>query len=247
MGELPPIIKLDATDSTNLYLKRLLRFKELEDFTTIVTKNQVKGRGQRGTTWHSEAGKNLTFSVLKNFKSLPAAHQFNLNICVSLALYDVLNALNIPRITVKWPNDIMSGISKICGVLIENTVKEGSIKQSVIGIGLNVNQTAFAHLNRVASLRLLTGQDFDLEELLYKILKRLRFHLSEMEEKTVEQLLPSYEQLLFRKDIASTFKNVEGQIFMGIIRGVSATGKLVLEPENGIVKEFGLKEVSLLY
>ena len=68
-----------------------------------------------------------------------------------------------------------------------------------------------------------------------------------MEEKTVEQLLPSYEQLLFRKDIASTFKNVEWQIFMGIIRGVSATGKLVLEPENGIVKEFGLKEVSLLY
>lgn len=224
-----------------------MQSKTLNDFTVVVVKNQLKGRGQMGTTWQSEAGKNLTFSTLKNFESFKVIHQFNLNICISLAICDVLRELSIPNLQVKWPNDIMSGSSKICGILIENVLKGQLVQNSIIGIGLNVNQTYYENLEKVASLKSLTGRYFDLDELLYKLLERLKLYLIGIEGKSVSQLLPSYLELLFRKDKPSTFKNMEGQLFLGFIRGISPDGKLVLELEDNIFKEFGLKEVSLLY
>ena len=247
MGEHSQIIKLDATDSTNFFLKELLRSKTLADGTVVVTKNQTKGRGQIGSAWQSEAGKNLTFSVLKNFDALYVQHQFVLNIVASLAIYDVLNQLNIPNLKVKWPNDIMSGSSKICGILIENILKGQFIQQSIIGIGLNVNQTGFQNLANASSLKEITGKSFDLDELLHKILERMKQQFTGIEGKTVTQLSPSYEKALFRKDKPSTFKDENGNIFMGFIRKISSSGKLVLELEDNVFKEYGLKEVSLLY
>ena len=247
MGELSQIIKLDATDSTNLYLKGLLQSAEVRDYTIVVAKNQLKGRGQMGASWQSEPGKNLTFSVLKKFDALQSIHQFNMNIGVSLAVHNVLSGLGIPDLRVKWPNDIMSGSSKICGILIENILKGRLIQSSVVGIGLNVNQTSFENLDKVASLKSITGRFFDLDELLGKLIGELQLCLNDLEAKTVAQLLPSYEKLLFRKDKPSTFKDGEDQVFMGFIRHVSPSGKLVVELEDKILKEFDLKEVSLLY
>jgi len=94
---------------------------------------------------------------------------------------------------------------------------------------------------------LLTGNFFDLDELLQRILGRLQHHLKHLEGKTVSQLLPSYEKMLFRKDKPSTFTNTQGEMFMGFIRKVTPTGKLVLELEDQIFKEYDLKEISLLY
>ena len=247
MGELPQIIKLDATDSTNLYLKDLLRSKNALENTVVIAKNQLKGRGQMGSSWQTEGGKNLTFSILKNFDALQAAHQFNLNICVSLAICDVLHQLSIPNVSVKWPNDIMSGSYKICGILIENIMKGQLVQHSIIGIGLNVNQTSFENLDKAGSLTSITGRLYDLDELLDKILSRMSHYFLGVEEKTVTQLLPSYERLLFRKDKPSTFTDANGEMFMGFIRKISSSGKLVLELEDQIFKEFDLKEVSLLY
>ncbi len=224
-----------------------MQSKTLNDFTVVVAKSQLKGRGQMGTTWQSEEGKNLTFSILKKFNSFKVVHQFNMNICISLAICDALRELSVPNLKVKWPNDIMSGSSKICGILIENVLKGQLVHNSIIGIGLNVNQTYYENLEKVASLKSLTGKFFDLDELLNKILERLKFYLIEIEGKSVSQLLPSYLKLLFRKDKPSTFKNKEGQLFTGFIRGISPEGKLVLELEDNIFKEYGLKEVSLLY
>ncbi|MGW9685593.1 biotin--[acetyl-CoA-carboxylase] ligase [Flagellimonas sp. 2504JD1-5] len=247
MGELSQIIKLDATDSTNLYLKGLLRTGTLPNYTAVVAKSQLKGRGQMGAAWQSESGKNLTFSVLKNFDAMQTTHQFNLNIVVSLAVHDVLKAMEIPDLKVKWPNDIMSGGHKICGILIENILKGKQIQSSIIGIGLNVNQTSWENLEKVASLKSQTGRFFDLDELLSKLLTRLKFYLDDIETKTTLQLLPSYDKLLFRKDKPSTFKDGNDQVFMGFIRHVSPEGKLVVELEDNILKEFDLKAVSLLY
>lgn len=247
MGELSRIIKLDATDSTNQYLKDLLQTKNAVDSTVVVAKKQLKGRGQMGAVWESENGKNLTFSVLKSFDLLHVEHQFNLNLMVSLAVCDVLNQFSLPDVRVKWPNDILSGSSKICGILIENILKGQLVQHSIIGIGLNVNQTSFDNLGNAASLKMISGRTFDLDELLQMILERIRIRFLNIQEKTVNQLLPEYEQYLFRKDKPSTFKDAEGAMFMGFIRGVSDTGKLVLELEDRVFKEFGLKEVSLLY
>lgn len=247
MGELSRIIKLDATDSTNQYLKDLLQTKNAVDSTVVVAKKQLRGRGQMGAVWESEDGKNLTFSVLKSFDLLHVEHQFNLNLMVSLAVCDVLNQFSLPDVRVKWPNDILSGSSKICGILIENILKGQLVQHSIIGIGLNVNQTSFDNLGNAASLKMISGRTFDLDELLQMILERIRIRFLNIQEKTVNQLLPEYEQYLFRKDKPSTFKDAEGAMFMGFIRGVSDTGKLVLELEDRVFKEFGLKEVSLLY
>ncbi|AEM71156.1 biotin/acetyl-CoA-carboxylase ligase [Allomuricauda ruestringensis DSM 13258] len=247
MGQHFQILKLDATDSTNLYLKDLLRSENPSDYTVVVTDKQLKGRGQMGAVWQSCGGKNLTFSVLKKFDSLSVQHQFVLNIAISLAVFDAVTELSVPNVKVKWPNDIMSGSMKICGILIENILKGAKVGHSIIGIGLNVNQTDFEGLDKASSLKSTTGRNFDLEELLHIILERIGFHLEKIETKTVSQLLPAYEKVLFRKDKPSTFANAQGKMFIGYIRRVSPSGKLVLELEDRVFKAFDLKEVSLLY
>jgi BirA family biotin operon repressor/biotin-[acetyl-CoA-carboxylase] ligase len=247
LGEQTRIIKLDATDSTNSFLKGLLLSSPLDDYTTVVTQKQLQGRGQMGTVWQSEEGKNLTFSALKRFDALSVDQQFTLNIGVSMAVLEVMKELTIPDVKVKWPNDIMSGSFKICGILIENILKGSLIGHAVIGIGLNVNQTDFGELDKASSLKMIAGHTFDLDELLNRILDRLRFHLDHIEEKTVTQLLPAYEKLLFRKDKPSTFTDENGERFMGFVRRVSPAGKLILELEDQIFREFDLKEVTLLY
>lgn len=247
MGEHPRIIKLDATDSTNVYLKELVQSVSFADYTVVVTKRQLKGRGQMGSVWQSEEGKNLTFSILKNFGTLRTEQTFMLNIGSSLAICDVLQSLSIPNVKVKWPNDIMSGSSKICGILIENVLKGQLVQYSIIGIGLNVNQTDFGNLDKAASLKSITGNFYDLDELLQRILDRLPLYLDRIGQKNMGQLLTAYEKLLFRKDKPSTFTDVNGDMFMGFIRGVSPEGKLVLELEDQVFKEFDLKEVTLLY
>ncbi|TAI46748.1 biotin--[acetyl-CoA-carboxylase] ligase [Flagellimonas allohymeniacidonis] len=247
MGELTEIIKLDATDSTNLYLKDLLLSQELLDYTTVVTKNQRKGRGQLGTIWETEEGKNLTFSVLKNLGSCKVSEQFKLNICVSLAVYDALNQYEVPNIKIKWPNDIMSGSFKICGILIENLLKGQFIKNVIIGIGLNVNQTQFGTLTKASSLSGVMGRQFDLNELLASLRSNLKLRLDAINQKTFQQLQTEYEQLLFRKDKPSTFKNQQEELFMGIIRGISEEGKLIVELEDDSVQKYDLKEVTLQY
>ena len=247
MGEHTRIIKLDATDSTNVYLKELSQATRLADYTVVVAKKQLKGRGQMGSVWQSEEGKNLTFSILKCFDSLQVEQQFLLNIGVSIAVCDALGELAISDLTVKWPNDIMSGSFKIGGILIENMLKGHLVQHSIIGIGLNVNQIDFGDLAKASSLKSITGQFYDLDELLHNILGKLHLHLDQIEEKTMAQLLPMYEKHLFRKDKPSTFTNADGELFMGFIRGVSSTGKLVLELEDHIFREYDLKEVTLLY
>ncbi|MBU2994976.1 biotin--[acetyl-CoA-carboxylase] ligase [Cellulophaga baltica] len=241
------IIKLSAIDSTNSYLKSMMLERKLTDFTVVVAENQIQGRGQMGTTWVSEEGKNLTFSTLKKITNFNIEDQFLLNICVSLAVYDTLNSMQIPDLKVKWPNDILSGNNKICGVLIENILSGKKIQSSIIGIGLNVNQLSFNNLPYVSSLKLLTGKQFDLDEVLLNLVKNLKKSFLKLSENKVEELKELYLKTLFRKDKPSTFKSENEQMFTGIIRGISKEGKLLVEIEDEIIIEFGLKEVKLLY
>ncbi len=241
------IVKLDATDSTNQYLKELLLSEEVEDFTVVTAKKQLQGRGQMGAKWESESGKNLTISVLKKNKQFPISNQFLLNICVSLAVLDTLKGLSVPDLTVKWPNDILSGTSKICGILIENMIIGSQIQTSIIGVGLNVNQQAFDTLSNASSLKLLLGRTLNLEEVLHEILNNLKTNFQRLEEGHNNELWHRYESKLFRKDKPSTFKDAHGNSFMGFIRKISPQGKLVVELEDAVLKEFDLKEIKLQY
>ncbi|PCJ92687.1 MAG: biotin--[acetyl-CoA-carboxylase] ligase [Flavobacteriaceae bacterium] len=241
------IIKLNATDSTSTYLKNLLCDNILDDLTVVAAKKQLRGRGQMGTTWASEEGKNLTFSFLKRLNKLVVKEQFILNIIISLAIHDTLKGLNVPDLRIKWPNDILSGNAKICGILIENMLSGTNIQSSVVGIGLNVNQLKFGGLPNVSSLKLILGQNIDLDEMLVSIMEKIENRFEVSEGKTIEQLRTEYENLLFRKDKPSTFINEKDEMFMGFIRGISLQGKLLVTLEDDILGEFDLKELKLLY
>jgi BirA family biotin operon repressor/biotin-[acetyl-CoA-carboxylase] ligase len=223
-----------------------MQSETVEDFTVVMANHQKYGRGQMGSKWTSEPGKNLIMSVLKLFDDFRAKDQFSLVVCVSLAVVDALKGFEIPNLSIKWPNDIMSGNLKIGGILIENSVKGPKIQSAVIGIGLNVNQTEFVDLPNASSMKLCSGRDFEVSEVLEAVLENLKQGF-----KTYEKYGPSaqwnlYEEHLFGKGLENTFLIDGDQRLLGKIKGVSAEGKLQITLANGALGTFGLKEIRLL-
>ena len=240
------IIKLNATDSTNTYLKTLSFENTIADDTVVYAENQRQGKGQQGAVWVTEPGKNLTFSILKNFKTLQVANKVWVNCLVSLAIAEVLEGMAVPHIKVKWPNDIMSGNQKICGILIENVLQGQQLKKAIIGIGLNVNQTAFPNLPHASSLKLLLGETIPLMPLLLSLSKRISENLGDLDTYSWGQLQHSYEKKLYRKDVPSVFEDALGNRFMGMIRTINTNGDLQVDLEEGTRQSYALKEIKLL-
>ncbi|MCI9845639.1 biotin--[acetyl-CoA-carboxylase] ligase [Flavobacterium pectinovorum] len=240
------LIKLDAIDSTNDFLKALSSQDELDNFTVITAENQTKGKGQMGAKWESESGKNLIMSVLVKDFLYDNEQVFNMSIIVSLAVIETLKALNIPDLSVKWPNDIMSYNKKIGGILIENTIKSDGRIVSVVGLGLNVNQTNFQYLPHASSLKVVCNVEFDKNSLLFLIVEKIKRNI-ELWETNSTAFWKEYFNTLFRKGVPMPFKNLENQNFMGIIQGVSSIGKLQILLENDSVSEFDIKEIQMLY
>lgn len=241
------IIKLNATNSTNDYLKDLMRKQFVDNFTVVVTNNQEKGRGQREAEWVSEAGKNLTFSVLVRDLIVSPFELFSLNVAVAISVFETLNALTRKKISVKWPNDIMADNKKIAGILIENAIQQGGEIYSVIGIGLNVNQVNFNDLKNVTSLKMVDKVDFNLDKVLHVLLENLQKNIALVRTKTSNLLWEKYLSNLFKKEIPTTFEDENQQKFMGIIKGVSSIGQLQVLLEDDSIKNYGVKEIKMLY
>lgn len=241
------IIKLNAIASTNSYLKQESAENYLEDFTVVVAKTQSEGRGQMGAIWTAESGKNLTFSVFKRNESVATGHQFYISIVTTLGILKTLQSLQIGQLNVKWPNDILSEHKKICGVLIENVIKNNSLVGSIIGIGLNVNQTKFTNLPHASSLHNISGRIFNLDELLISIVNNMKFYFKQLNERPIYTLKRAYESVLFRRNKPSTFRDSKGKLFSGFIKGVDDFGNLIVCYENKVTKTYGLKEIELLY
>lgn len=239
------IIKLDAIDSTNTFLKELAQNSSLENYTIVTTKEQKKGRGQMGTQWVSESNKNLLCSVYVAFDKLPIADKVLINYAVSLAVIYTLEKYKLPRLAIKWPNDILSSNQKVCGVLVENVMQGMEIKSAIIGIGINVNQEVFpSHLKNVTSIKNQVKQDIDLDELLYKFVDELKRQIAFITDMSAGILKKNYLKLLYKKNIPTMFRNSSDVLFMGKIVGVSLQGKLQIEFEDESIQEFGIKEVS---
>ena len=134
---------------------------------------QKKGKGQRGQVWTSQAGKNLMFSLYMPNFTLPTREVFSINKIVSVCLLHWLSSFQIPNTCVKWPNDILSGDSKLAGILIESNVLQSTANSIIIGVGLNVNQVEFQNLPNAASMQLLTGKNYDIDTLLLSLTTRL--------------------------------------------------------------------------
>lgn len=244
------LIKLDAIDSTNDFLKSLASQDELDNFTVITAETQTNGKGQMGAKWLSESGKNLIMSALVKDFLFDNEQVFNLSIIVSLSVIDVLKSLDISDLSIKWPNDIMSYNKKIGGILIENTLKSDGRIVSVVGLGLNVNQTNYEELPNASSLAVIAGHSFDKDALPELIVKKMKEKI-ELWESNSTIFWSDYFNSLFRKGIPMPFKSLNtnnaGQNFMGIIQGVSTVGKLQVLLEDDSVSEFDIKEIQMLY
>ncbi|MGB1308043.1 MAG: biotin--[acetyl-CoA-carboxylase] ligase [Oceanihabitans sp.] len=241
------IIKLNATNSTNTYLRELSLKDSLVDYTVVQSDFQTNGRGQMGTSWSSNPEENLMFSVFKDVSFVNFEQHFFISMTVAIAIVKTLESFGIPKLKIKWPNDILSENKKICGVLIENSVKNNRFKNSIIGIGINVNQKAFDNLPQATSLFNIAGKPFNRDEVLVKCMENIKKYFQILEANNVAEIQKNYALYLFKKNKPATFKDATGFIFTGIIQSVSNSGKLQILVEDAEIKAFDLKEVSLMY
>ncbi len=242
------LIKVDATESTNSLLKELVRDKTIHKITCVWTQHQTKGKGQMGNTWLAKSGLNLTFSIYTPISDDLAKHAIAINLISALSVFNALKQFSLPLLHIKWPNDIMSANKKIGGILIENIYKNGACSGSIIGIGLNVNQDDFENLPQASSLKKITSNTFNLEQILNSILMKFETSLKDYTSIHFNLLKKQFEAALFRKGKASTFiKNNQNTSFTGIIQGISNCGKLIVLEEDNLVNQYNLKEIRLLF
>lgn len=230
----------DELESTNSEL--LWHIQCYDNLTVIAARNQTRGRGQRGNTWLTEPGANLTFSILLKPEALDAKDYMSITFLAAAAVRDFLVDEGIAA-QVKWPNDIYVGKRKICGMLIENGLEGSRIAHSVIGIGLNLNQVCFHEsLLNPTSMKIQTGREFEPEKTLEKLLTYFDVHALAH----VEELRRNYLHGLFQKDIPCRYRDVaSGEEFTGIIRDVQSDGRLVMETA-GETRLFSFKELSYI-
>jgi BirA family biotin operon repressor/biotin-[acetyl-CoA-carboxylase] ligase len=240
------LIKLDAIDSTNEFLKGLSMKQELTNFTVVSAEKQTKGKGQMGSLWESEEGKNLIVSVFIKNSLLNVNEIYNLNIAIALSVVTALEVYNIPELSIKWPNDIMSYNFKIGGILIENSLKSDGSISSVVGLGLNINQLHFNNLPNASSLAVICEAEFDKQEVLLGIIDDIKTNINLVQQQP-ETLWLKYIDRLFKKGVPMPFKDASNTNFMGIIQGVSAIGKLRVLLEDDSIAEYSVKEIKMLY
>ena len=240
------LIKLDAIDSTNEFLKGLSNSHLVKNFTVVTAENQTKGKGQMGSLWVSEPSKNLIMSILVTDFLADSNRIFDINIVASVSIIQALETFNIPELSIKWPNDIMSYNKKIGGILIENSIKSDGNINSIVGLGLNVNQTNFEHLPNATSLALTSNTIFDKQEILLKIIEKLKQNIRSWNQNK-DFMWADYTKKLFKKGIPMPFSDQNQQRFMGIIQGVSPIGKLEILLENDSIADFDIKEIQMLY
>ena len=251
------IIKLDSVESTNKYCE-VLDLAEVEDFTCYWALEQTAGIGQRGNHWHSAPGLNLTFSLVLKPTWLAAARQFTLTQALSLAITDFLTTCHIPHTAqIKWPNDIYVGMStttagserqhygnKICGTLTSARLAGDYIATAICGIGLNVNQTEFPDwVPNPTSLRLLTGEGYDLEDTLQALLRCIERRYNALRDGA--DAGDEYHSLLFKRGVAAQYL-YQGRRISATIEGVDPFGRLLLTAHDGTPLRCAMKEIAFL-
>ncbi len=240
------LITLKEVASTNTFLKDALsKSTPLLEGTVIMAEKQFAGRGQANNTWVSEEGKNLTFSILLNPTFLTVDKQFELNKAISVALNDVLRSYAGAAATIKWPNDSYIGNKKTGGMLIENMVSGSIIRNAIVGIGLNVNQTFFPEsLKNVTSMAQALHRDYDLNVLLGEICSAIEARYLQLKAGHLEKVTKDYTSQLYLLNEWSLFKS-ENSFLKGKINGVTDSGQLMMETSEGI-KFFNNKEVEFI-
>ncbi len=239
------LVELEEVDSTNNYLKEMLAKDKPSEGTAIMANNQFSGRGQIGNSWMSEPGQNLTISYLFYPGFLEASKQFYLNMAVSLAVKDCCEALLRDEVKIKWPNDIYYRDTKIGGILIENSICGNMLSTSIVGIGLNVNQTVFdASLPNPSSLKIIAGKEFDRHEALSTLNIYMEKYYLQLRQQHYNFLEKAYTVAMYRYQQTHEFRKAN-QMVRGEINGVTKEGKLILHC-NGKEQRYNFKEIEYI-
>jgi BirA family biotin operon repressor/biotin-[acetyl-CoA-carboxylase] ligase len=240
------LITIKQVDSTNDFLKNTLsNSKPLPEGTVIMAESQYAGRGQQQNRWHSEAGKNLTFSLLLKPSFLPLTQQFDLTRAVSLGIINALEPLLGEKLKIKWPNDIYYADGKLGGILIENMVQGSQIKNSIIGIGLNINQESFSlDVPNAVSVKQILHRDYDLKLILSEICKNIEAAYLNLKAGRFDLVRKAYLERLYWLNEDKMFK-AKGIIFNGRIKDVKDNGLLIVNDGTTDV-EFNLKGIEFL-
>lgn len=238
------ILKVKQTLSTNDLLWDMLKIKDQKNGFTIITESQTKGKGQKGNVWVSSPGKNLTASIFVAPK-IEAQKVFYLNMMTSLAVCETLADFNI-RSQIKWPNDIIVNDHKIAGILIENQIQGRNINKTVIGIGLNINQTEFQINRPTTSIALETGKKIEIELFLEKLIIELDFNFDLLINHHFKIIKKQYLKNLYKINTWSEYSSTTNGLFTGAIQGVSEDGKLIIKNLEGIENSFDLQTIRFL-
>lgn len=245
-------IEFPELPSTSTYVAE--NAASLESDTLVFTPCQTAGRGQRGNHWESEPGKNLTFTALMRPKTWEARRQFLISEAVAVAIADTLTRHAGVKCFVKWPNDIYaldsaSGkVGKICGILISHALEGREIRHTIIGAGINVNQTRFlSDAPNPVSLAGITGREYDLPKLLRETAGAI--------EKSVKTLWsePDYERVLHERYMSMLWRGdgrlhtwtdaATGERFRASIYAIEPLGHMVLRTDASELRRYAFKEV----
>lgn len=239
----------NTIDSTNSEALRV--FKESDDFTVIASKYQTVGRGQRGTSWESESGKNLTFTLILKPDSIRADRQFVIAQIIAIGIKNYLKNRGV-KAKIKWPNDIYVGDKKVCGILIEHFLSGDTLSGSVVGVGLNLNQDQFtSSAPNPVSMKILLNKEFDMEEELEALVGYIYDiyfpFISYSSNSAINKLDVDYHNSLYRLDEFHRYQETpSGEIINARITGIDNNACLLLEKEDGTTKRYSFKEVKYI-
>ncbi len=245
------IYHLDITASTN----DDARDEKYREGDVVWADFQTAGRGQRGHLWHSRKGENLTFSVVLEPSFVPIAEQFSVSEVVALSLVDMLAEYGIEA-KIKWTNDIYVGDKKLVGILIEHSLSSATLRRTIVGVGINVNQREFdPSIPNPVSMAQLLDRELDAEEVLQRFLKHLQENYEYLREAKNSQLSTlnsqlalhdRYNALLYRKNEYHTYALPSGEKFRAKILGTAPSGALRLEDDKGNTKDYLFKEIEFV-
>lgn len=237
------VMYLPSCHSTNSYLSSLLASEELNDGFVLITDTQLAGQGQMGTTWEAEPYKNLTFSLYLKTEWLAIRYQFYISMVVALAIKETLAIYIKDDIHVKWPNDIFIKKSKIAGVLIKNTIVSNKIKNTIVGIGLNINQLNFSYPLATSILKI-TSKVNQPNQVFSVLLTAIEKYYLELKNHNFQYIKNLYEDSLFQNNNKAQYI-IKGNLQEAIIKGVEDSGmlKMLIGDE---IKHFDLKEIKFV-
>lgn len=238
------LVHLDETDSTNRFIKELKTDKKYR-MVVVASSFQTAGRGQGCNRWESEQGKNITFSILIHPDAILPHVQFVISMAISLAIKESLNGY-FDDVSIKWPNDIYYKDKKICGILIENNLSGCVIKDSILGIGINVNQRKFVSdaPNPVSMFQIL-GKETDKEEVLNEVIRHFDYYLDKMNHGDFMEIRQQYLTSLYRKDGFFGYCDDNG-FFEARIHTVEDDGHLILTDSDNKSRKYAFKEVRFI-